>query len=167
MIRSAKEIDIPHILEITDACAIAMRQRNIFQWDGNYPNADVFLADLRRNELWVLESQDLILGSVVISSVMDVEYNSVYWNRTDAKALYVHRLAVHPDFQRRGWAGKLMDFAENQGRNYGYNVIRLDTFSRNPGNQRFYENRGYQRCGVVFFPNQSAYPFYCYELPLI
>ena len=59
-----------------------------------------------------------------------------------------------------------MDFAEDYAIRKGYDSIRLDTFSKNPRNQKFYEIRGYHRLGNVYFSDQSADPFYCYELVL-
>lgn len=166
MIRSAKEIDIPQLLEITGACAVAMQQKNIYQWTEAYPDAGTLLRDISRKELWVLEENLAVVGCVVLSAIMDNEYKSVPWPLEKQEARYVHRLAVHPNLQRKGLGGKLMAFAENQAKKQGALALRLDTFSRNARNQQFYEARGYRRCGTVYFPNQSAYPFYCYELPL-
>ncbi|NJX17164.1 GNAT family N-acetyltransferase, partial [Tamlana crocina] len=58
---------------------------------------------------------------------------------------------------------KLMDFAEAFAKEHGYVSVRLDTFSKNERNQRFYEARGYKRLGNIYFPKQSEHPFYCYE----
>jgi len=44
-----------------------------------------------------------------------------------------------------------------------YVSIRLDTFSKNPRNIKFYEIRGYIKLGNIFLPDQSEDPFYCYE----
>ncbi|MGM0391936.1 MAG: GNAT family N-acetyltransferase, partial [Bacteroidota bacterium] len=30
----------------------------------------------------------------------------------------------------------------------------------------FYESRGYQKLGDIYFPKQSEHPFHCYELIL-
>ena len=166
MIRQAKEMDLCGILGITRACGAAMRAAGIFQWTETYPSEVAFRNDLVRGELWVFDPGNGPVACLVVSDLMDPEYRAVSWGTPDQGARYIHRLAVHPDFQRRGIAGKLMDFAESQARAERATAIRLDTFSRNAGNQRFYENRGYRRLGAVYFPNQSAYPFYCYERAL-
>ena len=75
-------------------------------------------------------------------------------------------MAIHPDFQSKGYAQKLMAFGENYAKQYGFTSVRLDTFSQNKRNQQFYENRGYQKLGSIFYPKQSEHPFYCYELVL-
>jgi ribosomal protein S18 acetylase RimI-like enzyme len=57
-----------------------------------------------------------------------------------------------------------MDYAEAFAKAKKAPSVRLDTFSQNHQNQRFYEARGYQRLGSIYFPKQSEHPFYCYEL---
>ena len=75
-------------------------------------------------------------------------------------------MAVHPDFQKKGVGKILMDFAEKYAEEKKFASIRLDTFSVNKRNLKFYESRGYQRLEGIYFPKQSEFPFYCYELIL-
>lgn len=166
MIRPGKLSDLPDILRITQACAADLCARGIFQWNEAYPSAAVLRSDLERGELWVLELDKRPVGMVVLTGQMDAEYKAVRWLGPESAHRYVHRLAVHPDFQGRGIARQLMDFAEERAREEGADSVRLDTFSKNLRNQRFYENRGYTRLEAVWFPMQSPHPFYCYELPL-
>ena len=166
MIRKATVHDIEAILEMTKACAAHMIRQNIFQWNEHYPNKLAFTKDIERGELYVLENDNRIMGCIVISTLMDDEYIPVHWLTENSKNLYIHRVAVHPEFQGQGNAQQLMTFAENFGKDHGYVSIRLDTFSQNKRNQNFYEQRGYQRLGNIFFPKQSSDPFYCYELVL-
>jgi ribosomal protein S18 acetylase RimI-like enzyme len=80
--------------------------------------------------------------------------------------IYIHRLAVHPNLQGKGYAQQLMKFAEHYAQENNVLSIRLDTFSQNKRNQKFYELRGYKKLGDIFFPKQSKHPFHCYELVL-
>lgn len=166
MIRRAKILEIPDILSITKACDTHMRARGIMQWNENYPNKLSFEEDIARHELYVLDELDKLVGLIAISAKKDAEYDLVEWLTPDGGNLYIHRLAVHPEYQGRGYARRLMDFAESKARDSGATSIRLDTFSRNSRNQKFYEQRGYQRLGDIFLPAQSPYPFHCYELVL-
>ena len=163
MIREATLSDIESILLMTKACAKHMISNGIYQWNEHYPNAEAFQQDIERNELFVLINENNILGSIVISSLMDDEYKSIQWLTPSDKNIYIHRLAVHPIYQGRGFAQQLMDYAENFALAQGYASIRLDTFSQNDRNQKFYELRGYNRLGSIYFPKQSDHPFYCYE----
>lgn len=163
MIRKAKNGEIPQILSITKACASNMKSKNIFQWNEHYPSFEAFQNDFLSSELYVYSYQDSIIGCITITPKMDEEYFPISWLSENQNNLYVHRLAVHPDYQGNGYAQQLMDYAENFAQLNNYTSIRLDTFSQNKRNQQFYERRGYTRLGSIFFPKQSEHPFYCYE----
>jgi ribosomal protein S18 acetylase RimI-like enzyme len=166
MIRYAKILEIPEILMLTRACTHHMIKMGIFQWNEEYPSKEAFETDIRRKELFVLELQDILIGCIAITPHMDEEYIPVEWLTPNENNIYIHRLAVDPEYQGKGYAQKLMTFAENYARENKYISVRLDTFSQNTRNQTFYEQRGYQKLGDVYFPKQSEYPFYCYELVL-
>ncbi|MBU2926647.1 GNAT family N-acetyltransferase [Winogradskyella psychrotolerans] len=166
MIRLAKEKDIKIILEITKACAESMISNGVFQWNDDYPNISAFQNDIKRNELYVLALDKVIIGCIVISTLMDSEYKTVKWFTGNENNLYIHRLAIHPELQGKGYAQQLMSYAERYAIDNNYSSIRLDTFSQNKRNQKFYELRGYKRLGDIYFPKQSEFPFYCYELVL-
>lgn len=163
MIRPAKVEEIPEIMEMARACGRAMQADGIYQWTEVYPTREAFIRDIDRGELWVIDPGSGPVGTIAVSTWMDEEYRSVRWLTPNRSNRYVHRLGIHPDFQRQGLAQQLMDHAESLALREGAPSIRLDTFSRNHRNQRFYEQRGYQRLGAVYFPRQSPYPFYCYE----
>lgn len=164
MIRKALPKDIDELLQITRACAAHMISNNIYQWNEFYPSKQAFLNDLEREELYVLEIKNDIIGCITISTFIDEEYIPINWLTPNTNNIYIHRLAIHPTYQGKGYAQKLMDYAEDYSKKHHFNSVRLDTFSQNPRNVRFYESRGYKRLGEIFFPKQSTYPFYCYEL---
>ncbi|WP_299550864.1 GNAT family N-acetyltransferase [Seonamhaeicola sp.] len=166
MIRLAKASDINNCLSITKACASNMVAQNIYQWNEHYPNKKAFVNDLERNELYVFENDNAIVGCITISTFMDAIYHPVKWLTSNANNIYIHRLAVHPKYQGNGFAQKLMDYAEDHAKKHSFDSIRLDTFSQNKRNLKFYEARGYRRLEDIYFPKQSAFPFYCYELVL-
>ena len=166
MIRHAKIPEIPDILNITKACAIYMIDKGIYQWNEEYPSAEAFERDIERQELFVLEEATKVIGTVVISTFMDDEYKQVKWLTPNSNNVYIHRLSIDPKFQGNGYAQKLMDFAENYAQEKGFISVRLDTFSQNKRNQKFYEKRGYHRLEDIAYPKQSEHPFHCYELVL-
>ena len=95
---------------------------------------------------------------------MDDEYVPIEWRTPNGNSVYIHRLSIEPNLQGKGYAQKLMNFAEGFAIDNNYSSIRLDTFSKNKRNQKFYELRGYKRLGDIYFPKQSEYPFHCFEL---
>lgn len=166
MIRKGTVNDIGAILKITRACTNDMISKNIFQWNDLYPNKTAFLNDANREELYVLEAENKLIGCITLSSLMDAEYVPIKWLTPNLNNLYVHRLAIHPQYQAKGFAQRAMDFAEDLAIKNNYVSIRLDTFSMNPRNVKFYELRDFIKTGEVYFPKQSEHPFYCYELVL-
>ena len=146
--------------------AARMISKGILQWSEEYPNKEIFENDLSKNWLYVVVESNKTIGSITITPKMGEEYKSVKWLTITSNNLYIHRLAIDPKMQGKGYAQKLMNFAENYARQNKYESIRLDTFSKNTRNQKFYEQRGYVRLESVYFLNQSQDPFYCYELIL-
>ena len=166
MIRKGTHDDIDNIIEITKACAANMIEKNILQWNEFYPNKTAFINDVNREEFYVLEIDNTVLGCITISTFMDQEYIPISWLTQNKNNIYIHRLAVHPNLQGKGYAQQLMKFAEHYAQENNFLSIRLDTFSQNKRNQKFYELRGYKKLGDIFFSKQSKHPFHCYELVL-
>lgn len=155
--------DLNDLLIITKSCAKHMIDNEIYQWNELYPSKEVLQKDIVLQQLWKLEINHKIIGLIVLTEIEDVEYKNVQWLTKNHQNLYIHRLAVHPNFQQKGYAKKLMDFAENYAHKNNFISIRLDTFSQNKRNQKFYKKNNFTQLGSIYFPKQSEYPFYCFE----
>ena len=162
-IKLAKLSDLDRVKEIAEACAEKMIEDNIFQWNEKYPSKEIFREDIKNNDLFVAWINSEIVGCIMLSSYKDDVYKNVKWISEDNNNLYIHRLAVHPSFQKKGIARKMMDYAEAYAKSKNHKSVRLDTFSKNHRNNKFYKLRGYIKLDDVFFPNQSEFPFHCYE----
>ena len=167
MISIGKIEELDSILKLTRSCGQHMRDNGIDQWDTDYPNREVILQDLQTQTLFAYREHKEVLGIVVLNESQDEEYAEINWSTDETERnIVVHRLAVRPDQQRKGIARRLMDFAEQWARDNHYDAIRLDTFSQNPRNQRFYLNRGYTDLGPVYLKYKKDHPYFCYELLL-
>ena len=102
MIRLAKILEIPDILIITQTCAKNMIDHGIYQWNEYYPSKEAFEKDIARKELYVLEKNDEIIGTIVVSTLMDGEYIPINWLTPNKNNIYIHRLAVHPITTKEG-----------------------------------------------------------------
>jgi len=162
-IRLAEINDLDGIMKMIHNCANDLISKNIFQWNEKYPNRDIFLTDIEKKNLFIYKNNSGVIGCVALSYDKDIEYNDIKWLTKDDKNLYVHRLAVDPKYQNKGIGKLLMDFAENYARDNKLKSVRLDTFSKNERNNRFYKSRKYTQLDDVYFPNQSEFPFHCYE----
>lgn len=66
---------------------------------------------------------------------------AAYWGK-----LHIRNLWVHPDYQSKGLGSRLMDWAEERGRELRCTSALVDTMSFQA--PVFYERRGYRRFGV-------------------
>ncbi|RZS99523.1 GNAT family N-acetyltransferase [Aquimarina brevivitae] len=167
MILKAASYHLEEILTLTQACAQAMIKLGIYQWNDKYPGKKRLEQDIKAEELYMYYEQKKIKGIIVLTEKMDDEYYPVSWLTPNQNNLYIHRLAVHPASWGIGIGQRLMSFAEEFASKQEFKSVRLDTFSQNQRNISFYEQRGYQRLEEIYFPKQSKFPFYCYELPLV
>jgi ribosomal protein S18 acetylase RimI-like enzyme len=165
-IRKAITNDISSVMEVIKSCTIDMISKKIFQWNDKYPNIETFKKDIINKDLYVLVTENEILGCVSITFEMDDFYKKIDWISNTNKNIYVHRLAIHPKHQGLGYAKKMMTFIENMGVENMCESIRLDTFSMNEKNNNFYSRLGYEKLGQIYFRDQSDMPFNCYEKPL-
>ncbi len=155
--------DLEPISTLIKSCTAHLIENGIFQWNNNYPSENILKGDIELQQLYKIKVNQVIIGCIVLTEIEDEVYKKVKWLTKSENNLYVHRLAIHPNFQGRGYAQKLMDFAEAYAITNNYVSIRLDTFSKNSRNQKFYEQRSYTKLESIFLPNQSENPFYCYE----
>ena len=77
MIRRAKISEISEILNLTRACAVNMVNNGIYQWNEHYPSKKAFENDIERSELFVLEKNHEIVGTIAITTLMDKEYHRI------------------------------------------------------------------------------------------
>ena len=166
IITKALQTDLDEIYLLTKSCANYLIEQEVFQWNNYYPSKEVLEKDIFLQQLWKVVVNTKIAGIIVLTKVEDKEYKNVRWLTNNKFNLYVHRLAVLPKFQKKGYARHLMNFAENYAIKNNFKSVRLDTFSKNKRNLKFYEARNYVKLEEIFFPKQSEHPFFCYELVL-
>lgn len=147
---------------VYDACRAVLARAGVHQWTSTYPSRGTVADDIARACLYVCLDGAEPAAVVTLDALQEPEYADVAWRVREGPVLVVHRLAVHPDYQRRGLATRLMDFAEAHARQHVCAAIRLDAFSGNPGALGLYERRGYARRGLVYFSGRDL-PFHCFE----
>lgn len=161
-IRIATTDDVADTYKLYDDARSDLRGRNIFQWPDNYPSGQTVQTDIDRRELYLITVNDQIAGAVCLNQRQDEQYKDVNWLLDGSKVMVVHRLVVAPQLQGKGLARKLMTFAEQLATAEEYTCIRLDAYTGHERTRLFYEQRGYQVRGEVFFP-QREMPFWCFE----
>jgi len=143
-----------------------LEKNGIYQWTNNYPTLSIIESDLKKDVLFVLKNDKEIIGAINISEEQEPEYETINWEFDNSKILVIHRLVIDPKYQGKGYARKLMDFAEKFANENNYFSIRLDAYSQNKRVIDFYKKRKYFIRGNVNFPERE-FPFHCMEKEVI
>lgn len=139
-----------------------LERNGIYQWVDSYPTREIVEEDIKKEALFVLKEDTEIIGAINLSEEQEAEYQTVNWKFDDSKVLVIHRLVINPKHQKKGYAQKLMEFAERFANQHNYTSIRLDAYSQNDRVINFYKTRGYCIRGKVNFPERE-FEFLCME----
>jgi len=162
LIRPALINDIPPIMQLIAEVVPAMNAAGNFQWDSAYPNIEVFEKDIALKQLWIAYIDGEIGGVSAITTDQEPEYAHIGWDITET-AIVTHRLAVSPKHQGKGLAAALLLQAEEEAKNRGINILRIDTNSANLATQRLFPKLGYLFAGEIGLGFRAGLRFYCYE----
>ena len=161
-IRPARIDELDKLLDVVRAATHHMESLGIHQWDDIYPDRATLKADIEDQHTRVIEVHGHIAGMISIDDKQSPEYQNIPWHYP-GKALVVHRLTIDPAYQRQGLATRLMQFAEKAAERGGYQAIRFDAFTQNPGATALYEKLGYEKAGTIQLRKGL---FYCFEKPM-
>lgn len=163
-IRPAHATDLDFIAQMLPRVLAAMRADGNDQWPEDYPLLSDYSRDIEQGRLWVIIQGGRLAGVICVNDVMPPEYDAIPWTLT-GPCLTVHRLAVDPDFRRRGFGRALLSFAEEQARALGMTHLRLDVYSLSSSMQRLVTALSYEKRGEFYLPGH-VHPFYAYEKAL-
>ena len=129
-IRSFNETDTDRLVQLWKDCGLVVPQ--------NDPCKDIS-RKLSVNPDWLLVGE--LNGRLVASCMVGYEGHRGW----------INYLAVHPDYQRKGYARKLMERAELILRKAGCPKVNLQVRSSNTKVIRFYESIGFAEDKVLSF----------------
>lgn len=152
---------------LINCCRLDLHQRNIDQWDDEYPSESLLASDLNAAAAFGLFEDEKLVGYLVADETCVAEYASVPWTRRNDRALMLHRLCVNPAYQNRGFAKALLLRAEERAKDDGFGSIRLDVFDKNKIIRFLVESLDYEYRSDIALRKGT---FRCYEkaiLPVI
>jgi GNAT superfamily N-acetyltransferase len=161
-VRTATLEDVSVIMILVSRVVPLMLVSGNLQRDESYPNAEVFISDINKGQLWLAESDGQIAGVAAITTDQDPEYAEVGWD-LDELSIVVHRLAVDPGFQGKGVARALMNHAELVARSKNILVLKVDTNINNALTQSLFPRLGYLAVGEISLNLRPGQRFKCYE----
>lgn len=146
---TAKEADLPRILEIYDIAKAYMGANgNPNQWNGAYPDPETLRTDIEKQRLYVYKKDGRIHG--VFMLLLEEEPTYAYiedgsW-REETPYGTIHRLAG--DGEVKGLFAKCVAFCESKVK-----YLRADTHFDNHTMQHLLEKNGFERRGIIYLKN--------------
>ena len=116
--RKALTEDLPEILLLYKAVIQNMIDSGIDQWSDEYPNAEVLSTDINNNELIIAEGNGTIIGAFVMNEFADEDYYKAAWQYPELRWCVIHRLCVSPFCHRQGIATRMVEFAEQETKEF-------------------------------------------------
>jgi GNAT superfamily N-acetyltransferase len=161
-IMQAKESDFIEILYLLRVCILDMNQKGLKHWNSVYPGPDVIRNDLEKSTIYLFKDKGICKGMVTLDSVEPEEYKSIQWPTRARKPLFLHRLAVHPNWQSQGIARILLNFAEDYAKKNRFDALRIDVNSTSTHARNLCKKHMFSEAGNFFSAFQQQ-PFICYD----
>lgn len=118
-----------------------MIESNLLFWNEHYP-VEVVEEDIQKSQLYLLCEEGLPLCACAVYPAQK-PFEGVYWQ--DSPALYMWRLAVHPEYLRKGLAKTMVENIKNLAKEQGYPLLRLLVVDCNRPAHDFYQSLGFKR----------------------
>ena len=155
--RKTTEKDIDNVMKIINEAKEYFRGERIDQWQNGYPNSDTIYDDIKNNSSYVLEYENEIVATSMISFEKDKTYNKIYEGQWLSNKDYavIHRIAVSTKFKGKGVAVNIISKVEALCKEKGVSSIKIDTHKDNISMQRLLEKTGFKYCGIIFLEDNS------------
>ena len=158
--RSATAADLPAVDTILRDAVERMLAEGKQQWDRDYPTAADVVADMARDEAFVLELAGNVEAYACVTLAGEPAYDALEgeW-LSDEPYVVVHRLAVAQSRQGRGVGARMLRAVEAYAASMGIGSFRIDTNFDNFAMLRLLEKCGFAYCGEVHYPRGQRRAF--------
>lgn len=151
IIRKAVKADI-HVIADTYTRLLTYEQKfgSNSNWKlGIYPTIGVAEEMTNAGQMYVLEYNNTICGSMGLNKKQPPEYAGIDWQYKypTENVLVIHTLCIPPDMANCGYATRMIEYAKEQAIKSDCRVIRIDTFVGNKPARALYLKNGFRIAG--------------------
>lgn len=152
ILRKTSEKDINSVMKIINEAKYILKRNNIDQWQNGYPNEEVILRDIEKNESYVLVYDEEIIGTTALSFNGEKTYDNIYEGKWISNGPYavIHRIAVSKVEGIKNIGTEILKKAEEICLSMGIKNIKIDTHEDNKAMQGLLKKNDYNYCGVIY-----------------
>lgn len=172
-IRKAKKVELNKVVEFYHQLIDDMQDDPYHPaWEKDiYPTSSYLKESISDGELFIMTDDNKIIASVVLNHKHVEQYNDATWlvDAASSELLVIHLLGIGKDYQKKGLAKELVNFAINFAKENKLKTIRLDAMKVNLPAQRLYTGMGFKFIAemTIFYEDTRLAEFLLYEYPLL
>jgi GNAT superfamily N-acetyltransferase len=157
--------DLVEVLYLLKVCVYDMNEKGQKHWNNAYPGTEFIQKAIQEESLYLYKDNEVAKGMVVLSDEEPEEYKNIEWQGKEDKILFIRFLAVHPNWQDKSIATRLIEFAEGYAKDHSYSTIRVDIYSGIEGAEKLCADQGFNQTGQFHSKFQQT-PYFAYEKSL-
>ncbi|HPA98640.1 MAG TPA: GNAT family N-acetyltransferase [Bacilli bacterium] len=165
--RLAEKQDLIEIIKMYKEVVKNMNANGLQIWDESYPFA-FFESDIQNKQFYVLEEDNKIISAVAMCD-KHIGENVGKWENVNAKAFYLSRFAVDPDYLKQGIGSLMVNKIKEIAKELGAQYLRLFVVIINKRATQFYEKNGFRKVeGILdtFLDDGSILHEFGYEMEI-
>lgn len=157
-IKNTEACDIDLIYEFYDHASAYQRKINaVVIWPSF--DREMVMTEILESRQWQL----LIDGNVACVWATTEDDPQIWEERNVDKAVYIHRIAIHPDFRGNNLVGNIVDWAKAYAAKHGLDYVRLDTLGENTRLIKHYTDMGFDYLGLWKLKEWSGLPLHYHD----
>ncbi|MGV3642512.1 MAG: DinB family protein [Adhaeribacter sp.] len=144
--------DLEAIFQVFEQAAIFQKNKFGKSWQG-------FDRNLIQREIQEGRHFKIVLeGKLALIFSLTYEDPLIWGEKSEAAAVYLHRIAASPVFRGRGFMHQVVAWARGHARKKQKNFIRMDTWAENRNLINYYVDCGFKYLGVKRLAATSGLP---------
>ena len=145
--RKALLADENYILSIYKAVKEKGKVDGTSDWNEDYPNKEILKEDLKKEQAYVLISNEDVIAAITMIEEDEPGIQTMPW--TKARACFLARLCVSPEYQGRGIGEKMMKYISECAKEKGFEATHHLAAKVNEAANRLYVRMGYRNLGPI------------------
>jgi GNAT superfamily N-acetyltransferase len=147
-LHQAEAQHVEELHAILAACGLDMQARfGLSHWVPPYP-LHLMQRDAEAGYVYATREGEHAIATFTVTPQPPAYYDQRIWHEPDARALYLHRLAVLPANQRQGLGRWCLEQVEAMARAQGCTAVRFDAYDQHTRLCAFYLHLGYEQRGA-------------------